>query len=147
MEGMRALRHSRSMVSLALAQGQGPEVDAILVQQVVDHEDQLPLVGPARPHFGVELAKVRLAAGINETELAIEGGRVRRQVLKGVYHAPQAIGVFGTALGIEPHLVAGLDDLKTVAIPLGLMEPALARGRAGGIGGDEGSDEGWTHNS
>ena len=84
-------------VPLALTEGQGPEIDAILVQQVVNHENQLRLLGPARAHFGVELAKVGLATGIDEAELAIEDGRARRQPLEGLGHQGQALGVFGPA--------------------------------------------------
>jgi hypothetical protein len=139
------LRHQSVEVPLSLAQGQGPQVDAILVQQVENHELQGLLVGPAGAQLGVEPAKIRLAAGVDETELAVEHGRARRQVGEPLCHAGQAVGVLGAALGEEPHVEAVFHDLEAITVPFGLVEPILAGGRAGSTDRGAGSEKHGTH--
>jgi hypothetical protein len=51
-------------VPLALGKGQGPEVHAIVVQQVERHDNQVRLAGPPRTHLLVQFAEIGLSRGV-----------------------------------------------------------------------------------
>jgi len=54
-------------IMLALAQGRTAQINAVLMQQVEHHKDQLRSIRPARAHLVMELAEVRLALASKKT--------------------------------------------------------------------------------
>jgi hypothetical protein len=105
---------------------------------------QHPFLWPASVHLVQQPVEMCPTPRVDQAQLSIEIGRVRRQFGESLPHAGELVAVFRAVLRVEPHIAAVFDHLEAVAVPLG-MQPMVALGRTGGWGGDEETDKGETH--